>query len=124
MALKQNTKIFVRGLELQASIGIHPHEHEAAQLIIIDVELDMADIEPPSDDKLAETLDYALVAETVAEFALEAHVSLVETLAARIARWALEVDPRVRACTVSIAKPHALVNADAAGVTYNLTRDG
>ena len=124
MAVKQNTKIFVRGLELQASIGVHPHEYEAAQLIIIDVELDMADIEPPSDDKLVETLDYALVAETAAEFALEAHVRLVETLAARIARWALNVDPRVQACTVSIAKPHALVNAEAAGVTYNLTRDG
>ena len=123
MAHIQNTKIFVRGLEVQASIGVHPHEYEAAQLIIIDVELDMAGIEPPTDDKLVETLDYALVANTAAEFALEAHVRLVETLAARIARWALDVDPRVQACTVSIAKPHALVNADAAGVTYNLKRD-
>ena len=124
MTYTQNTKIFVRGLELQASIGVHPHEYEAAQLIIIDVELDMADIDPPSDDKLVETLDYSLVAEKAAEFALEAHVRLVETLAARIARWALDVDPRVLACKVSIAKPHALVNADAAGVTYNLKRDG
>lgn len=124
MAHSQNTKIFVRGLELQASIGVHPHEYEAAQLIVIDIELDMAAIEPPTEDKLIETLDYALVADTAAEFALEAHVRLVETLAARIARWALDVDPRVRACTVSIAKPHALVNADAAGVTYNLKRDG
>ncbi|NNC38877.1 MAG: dihydroneopterin aldolase [Acidimicrobiales bacterium] len=119
----QNTKIFVRGLEVQASIGVHPHEYEAAQLIIIDVELDMAGIEPPTEDKLVETLDYAVIAETAAEFALEAHVRLVETLAARIARWALDVDARVQACTVSIAKPHALVNADAAGVTYTLTRD-
>lgn len=124
MTHHQKTKIFVRGLELQASIGVHPHEHEAAQLIIIDVELDMADIEPPTDDKLGETLDYALVADTVAEFALEAHVSLVETLAARIARWALDVDPRVQGCTVTIAKPHALINADAAGVEYTLRRDG
>ena len=123
MARVQNTKIFVRGLEVQASIGVHPHEYEAPQLIIIDVELDMADIEPPSEDKLVETLDYALIAETAAEFALEAHVRLVETLAARIARWALDVDPRVRSCSVTIAKPHALVNADAAGVTYNLKRD-
>jgi len=123
MASSQNTKIFVRGLEVQASIGVHPHEHDAPQLIIIDVELDMADMEPPSDDKLVETLDYALVAEKAAEFALEAHVRLVETLAARIARWALDEDERVVACTVSIAKPHALVNADAAGATYSLKRD-
>jgi dihydroneopterin aldolase len=123
MAHTQNTKIFVRGLEVQASIGVHPHEHDAPQLIIIDVELDMADMEPPSEDKLVETLDYALVAEKSAEFALEAHVRLVETLAARVARWALDEDPRVVACTVRIAKPHALVNADAAGVTYNLKRD-
>ncbi len=123
MAYTQNTKIYVRGLEVQASIGVHPHEHDAPQLIIIDIELDMADMEPPSDDKLVETLDYALVADTAAEFALEAHVRLVETLAARIAKWALNEDKRVQACTVTIAKPHALVNAEAAGATYHLTRD-
>lgn len=118
------TKIFVKGLELQASIGVHPHEYESTQLIIIDIALDMGAMTPPSDDRLNETLDYSLVADKAAEFAQEAHVQLVETLAHRIAKWALDEDPRVLACTVSIAKPHALINADAAGVEFTLSRDG
>ncbi len=109
-------RIFVRGLQIQASIGVHPHEYEATQPVIIDVELDMGDMPSPKDDRLHETLDYGLVAEKAEAIALEAHVQLVETLAARIADWAISADPRVQACAVRISKPQALLKAEAAGV--------
>lgn len=109
------TRIFVRGLSVQASIGVHPHEYESTQPIIIDLELDMGNMPPPKRDKLAETLDYGIVAQKAEEIALEAHVQLVETLAERIATWCL-TDPRVQACAVRIAKPQALLKADIAGV--------
>lgn len=109
-------RIFVRGLMIQASIGVHPHEYEETQPVVIDVELDMGDMPAPIQDRLHETLDYGLVAEKAEEIALEAHVQLVETLADRIASWALSADPRVQACAVRIAKPQALLKADAAGV--------
>ena len=111
-----STRIFVRGLLIQASIGVHPHEHEQTQPVIIDIELDMGDMVLPKGDRLAETLDYALVAEAAERIALEAHVQLVETLAERIADWALAEDERVQRVAVSIAKPQALLKADAAGV--------
>ncbi|MGB6230628.1 MAG: dihydroneopterin aldolase [Litorimonas sp.] len=113
---ESSTRIFVRGLLIQASIGVHPHEHEQTQPVIIDIELDMGDMVLPEEDRLAETLDYALVAEAAERLALEAHVQLVETLAERIADWALAEDPRVQRVAVSIAKPQALLKADAAGV--------
>lgn len=109
-------RIFVRGLQIQASIGVHPHEYEETQPVIIDIELDMGDMPAPQHDRLHETLDYGLVAEKAEEIALQAHVQLVETLADRIAAWALSVDPRVQACAVRIAKPQALLKAEAAGV--------
>ena len=111
-----STRIFVRGLLIQASIGVHPHEHEQTQPVIIDIELDMGDMELPNEDRLHETLDYGLVAEKAEALALEAHVQLVETLAERIADWALSADPRVHRVAVSISKPQALLKADAAGV--------
>lgn len=109
-------RIFVRGLLVQASIGVHPHEHESTQPILIDIELDMGDMPAPTEDRLYETLDYSLVADKAEQIALEAHVQLVETLADRIAEWALSADKRVKACAVRIAKPQALLKADAAGV--------
>ncbi len=119
-----STKIIIKGLEVLASIGVHPHEHESTQPIIIDIELDMGAMPTPEDDRLEETLDYALVADKAAELAQEAHVQLVETLAGRIAKWALTADARVQVCSVRIAKPHALINAQTAGVEYILQRDG
>ena len=119
-----STKIIIHGLEVLASIGVHPHEHENTQMIVIDIELDMGALPTPSDDMLAETLDYALVADKASEFAQEAHVQLVETLAGRIANWALAADIRVQSCTVRIRKPHALLNAHSAGVEFTRHRDG
>ena len=119
-----STKIIIKGLEVLASIGVHPHEHTSTQPIIIDIELDMGSMPTPEYDRLEETLDYALMADKAAELAQQAHVQLVETLAGRIAEWTLAADNRVLACTVRIAKPHALINADMAGVEFVLKRDG
>ena len=114
--------IFVRGLQIEASIGVHPHEYERSQPVIIDIELDMGDMEAPSEDRLHETLDYGLVAQKAQEIALKAHVQLVETLADRIADWALSADKRVLGCRVRIEKPQALLEAKAAGVEITRTR--
>ena len=112
----QRTRIFVRGLLVQASIGVHPHEHETTQPIVIDIDLDMGGMALPNEDRLAETLDYATVADAAERLALQAHVQLVETLAERICDWALAEDERVQSVAVSISKPQALLKADAAGV--------
>ena len=117
-----STRIFVRGLMIQASIGVHPHEYESTQPVIIDVELDMGGMDLPKDDRLAETLDYGVVAEKAEEIALEAHVQLVETLAERICDWAFSADHRVMRVAVSISKPQALLKAEAAGVEVIKTR--
>ena len=116
-------RIFVRGLRVEAFIGVHPHEYERRQPIIIDIELDMGNMTPPKDDRLHETLDYGLVADTATAIALETHVQLVETLADQIATWALSADARVQACAVRIAKPQALHSADLAGVEIIRRRD-
>lgn len=116
-------RIFVRGLRVEAFIGVHPHEYERRQPIIIDIELDMGDMAPPQDDRLHETLDYGIVAQKAADIALDSHVQLVETLADRIATWALETDSRVKACAVRISKPQALDTADLAGVEVIRRRD-
>ncbi len=119
-----STHIFVSALKVEASIGVHPHEYETTQPILVDINLDMGDLPSPETDHLAETYDYAKIAEHVETLAGGAHVQLVETLAHRIADWALQSDERIRACTVKITKPHALINAGGAGVELSVKRDG
>jgi dihydroneopterin aldolase len=73
------TTIFVEGLLIEASIGVHPHEHESRQPVIMDIWVDLNGI-APEDDRLHETFDYAEVASHAERLAMEAHVQLVETL--------------------------------------------
>ena len=115
------TTIFVEGLLVDASIGVHPHEHETRQPIVIDIHVALSGIDP-EDDRLHETLDYAAVSEAAERLALQAHVQLVETLASRIITWTLEADPRVSTVKVAIRKPQALLKADAAGVVMEAER--
>ena len=115
------TQIFVEGLLVEASIGVHPHEHETRQPILIDIWVDLNGI-APEDDRLHETVDYAEVAGAAEHLSLEAHVQLVETLATRIIDWALNADNRVEGVKVRIRKPQALLKAEAAGVTMERRR--
>lgn len=112
---KSRSAIFVRGLRVDAAIGVHPHEHEGTQPVLIDVRLDLGQTPPPETDRLGETIDYEKIATKAREFARQGHVQLVETLAERLAAWCLE-DARVRSVRVRIEKPNALAAADAAGV--------
>ncbi len=112
--MKTKTKIQINGLEILASIGVHPHEHETTQPVIIDVELVLDNIALPKMDKLEETLDYGMVAEEIAKICSQAHVQLVETLAKKIGHFLLS-DTRVKKAKIKIGKPHALINAESAG---------
>ncbi|MGF1461888.1 MAG: dihydroneopterin aldolase [Maricaulaceae bacterium] len=109
------TTVFVRGLRVDASIGVHPHEHETVQPILIDIAVDLGAYPGPKEDRLAEVLDYQTLADKAETFARAGHVQLVETLAERIAAWCLR-DSRAVEVRVRIEKPQALGAAAAAGV--------
>lgn len=113
---REGLTVFVRGLEVQAGIGVYDHEHGRLQPLVIDVTLDLG---PTEVHGLADTINYETVATACRRIVSEGHVGLVETFAERLALDCLE-DPRVRAVTVRIEKPGALEAAAAAGceLTY------
>lgn len=114
-------RVFLRRLEVMATIGVHPHEQGRTQRIYVDVTADVDPDSAPRDDRLAETLDYQALAHAVQDLAVERHIQLVETLAERIADWCF-ADARVRRVHVRIEKPEALSNAAAAGCELTRTR--
>ncbi|VAV99473.1 Dihydroneopterin aldolase [hydrothermal vent metagenome] len=109
------TRIFLRGYKIMASIGVHPHEHLAKQLIKVDVELELGDTQAPQQDQLTETLNYEQLAELIENLCDQGHVQLIETLVERIATKCL-ADFAIQAVRVRIEKPGAIAKADAAGV--------
>ena len=110
--------VFVRGLEVQAAIGVHDHELGRTQPLVLDVELQLA---PRSVRRLEDTYNYEGVGEAARALLAEGHIGLVETFAERLAE-ALLADHRIRRCRVAVAKPEALKDARAAGCEVVLSR--
>ena len=105
-------KVFVRGLTIEAEIGLHPHERGRRQPLVIDVELDLA---PAAVGGIRDTVNYERLAERARALAAEGHMELVETFAERLARGCL-AEARVVRARVRVEKPQAIAGAAAAGV--------
>jgi dihydroneopterin aldolase len=113
------TSVFVRGLKVEAEIGIYEHEHGRRQPLVVDVELSLT---PGRIEHFADTFNYETVASEAARIAQAGHMNLVETFADRLAR-ALMTDPRVIRARVRVEKPEALAPAaEAAGVEVVVER--
>jgi dihydroneopterin aldolase len=104
-------RIFVRGLRVDAAIGVHAHEHGRTQPLVIDATFDLTlhDIAT-----LKDTLNYEKVGEMARAFLAKGHIILVETLAEDLAKALLAL-PHVTRAEISISKPEALKGAAGAG---------
>ncbi len=111
-------KVFVRGLRVDAEIGVHPHEKGRTQPLTIDIELELA---PGPIRSIRDTVNYETLASSARALATGGHVDLVETFAEDLARACL-ADPRTLSARVRIEKPLALEGAEAAGVEVTVRR--
>jgi len=114
--------VFIRDMVLPASIGVHAHEHRAAQRVRINVDLGVQDdgvggLSRPrvAREDLSRVVDYAAIAQTVRAIVAAGHIILVETLAERIAEACL-ADPRVHVARIRVEKLDVFADAASAGV--------
>jgi dihydroneopterin aldolase len=123
-ASRRTRLVFLRGLELMARLGIHPHEKAGPQRIRIGVELVVQDDAAPSGvgpDDFRRVVDYEALVKLAREVVARGHILLVETLAERIALAALE-DPRVERARVTVEKPAAFPDVDTVGIAIERIR--
>lgn len=112
-------RVFVRGLKVEAEVGVYAHERGHTQPLVVDVELDVTTARA---EHLSQTVNYETIAAAARDLAAEGHIELVETFAERLAERCL-VDPRVTRARVRVEKPMALApHAEAAGVEITAVR--
>ena len=105
-------RVFMRGLELEAEIGVYPYERGRLQRLVVDVEVTL---EPAPVGVLRDTLNYEVLAGDARRLAGGGHIDLVETFAQRLAAACLAHQHVIEA-RVRVEKPGALEGAAAAGV--------
>lgn len=119
IARRDSLKVFVRGLRIDARIGVHAHERGRHQPLIVEVELVLND-QPVH--ALADTVNYDDIVARAQANADVGHVELVEEYVERLANDFM-ADARVRSARVRAEKPEAITGADAVGCEVLLTRE-
>ena len=114
--LAQCRRLFLRNHVVEARIGVHGFEQGAPQRLVINLDLYVPlATSTPSDDRLAEVVDYDFIRHAVAERIARGHIVLQETLADDLLR-AMLAHPGVFAARVSTEKPDVYPDCDAVGV--------
>ena len=111
--------IRVTGLRARGFHGVLPTERRDGQEFVVDAVLHVPD---PVTDDLADTVDYAALASSLAAVVEGEPVDLIETLAARLADVCL-ADERVTRAEVTVHKPEAPVTVAVSEVSVTLVRN-
>ena len=108
-------RVFVRDLEILASVGIFEVEQRYEQRIIIALDLEVSDSYDGKSERIADVLDYSIIVRDVELIAQSRHFKLIETLAECIAESCL-ANPAVLTATVRVEKPDIMPNCRSVGI--------
>ena len=114
-------RVFVRDLEIMASVGIFEVEMRYEQRIIVGLELDVRDTYDGVSERIGDVLDYSRVVRDTEMLCQSRHFKLIETLAEAIGKQIL-ADTRVLAVSVRIEKPDIMPNCKLVGIEIRRTR--
>ncbi|NNE22036.1 MAG: dihydroneopterin aldolase [Rhizobiales bacterium] len=113
--------VFVRDLEINATLGIYEHEKLSPQRVIINIDLSIKERGEPLEDDISNVVSYEKVVDLIKEIVATGHVHLVETLAEMIAARCLEND-WITGVRVRVEKPDIIPEARSVGVEIERLR--
>jgi dihydroneopterin aldolase len=109
-------RLFLRNHTVDVRIGAHDFEKLGPQRIVFNVELFVPySASTPTQDDLAEVVDYDFIREVIAKRIAIGHVVLQETLCDDLMRT-LIAHPQVQAVRLSSCKPDVYPDCEAVGV--------
>ncbi len=111
----QSDVVFIKGLKVEAVIGVYEWERAITQPLLIDIALETDIGQAAISDNVDDALNYKAVCDDVSEWCQAIKAQLLEHLAGQIADKLLE-KYAAHTVTLSIAKPTAIKQADAVGV--------
>lgn len=108
--------IFLRDLEINATIGIFEWEKRIKQKVRIDLEMATDIAKAAASDAIEDTLDYKAISKRIIQFVEDSRYELIETLIEKVSEILLkEFD--VPWARVTISKPGAVRGSRDVGIT-------
>jgi dihydroneopterin aldolase/2-amino-4-hydroxy-6-hydroxymethyldihydropteridine diphosphokinase len=115
-------RIELRGLRVLGVHGALPEEQDRAQPFEVDLDVEADLSVAGASDHLSDTVDYGAVSAVVAAVVGGERFRLLERLAERIATQVADVDPRIRAVTVTVRKLRPPLPVDLTSAGVRITR--
>ncbi len=114
-------QIQLRGIQAFGYHGVYPEEKSTGQLFVADVLLKI-DLRPAGrSDALADTINYAALAEELVAIMENGSLDLIEALAQRLAQHCL-IDQRVTEVEVTVHKPQVKLAVPVSDVSVTIHR--
>ena len=107
--------IFIEGFVGETVIGIHESELHRPQPLVIDVHAGLPHARACDTDRIADTIDYGVVAERLRRLLVEHRLTLLEAFAENIAEILIG-EFGARWVRVKVVKPHKFSDVGAVGV--------
>ena len=107
--------IFIEGLRLQTVIGIHSSELHHPQTVVVDLHAGVPRPRACDTDRIADTIDYAVVRERLLRLAVEHRLQLLEAFAETIATILIG-EFGAAWVRVKVVKPRKFEDLEAVGV--------
>lgn len=107
--------IFLRDLEINATIGIFEWEKRIKQKVRIDLEMATDIAKAAATDSIEDTLDYKAISKRIIQFVDESQYELIETLIEKIAEIILN-EFNVPWTRVTLSKPGAVRGSRDVGI--------
>ena len=108
-------QIRIEGLQIYASVGIHPHEAEVKQPLVFHIAMTTDIVRAAETDDVSDTVDYDHVVLLVREIVGAKHHNLIESIAERVASAILrQFGRRLDRVRVRVEKPTAVQDATVA----------
>jgi dihydroneopterin aldolase len=111
LGLRQARRIYINNFRTWISMGIHEHEKQAKQPIIVSVDVYLDPASRIQRDSIRETADYEAVRGEIVRIADSGHFHLQETFCERVLAACLE-KPGVIAARVCSEKPDAYADCE------------
>lgn len=115
-------ELSLNGLEVCCIIGDLPEERVRAQRLVVDATMEISSAASDTDE-LADTVDYAALADAIRRALVAAKCRMIER-AAKIAAEECMRDGRVGSATVTVTKSGAVEGLASASARITLRREG
>ena len=114
--LQCHRRLFLKGMEVDANIGVYDFEKGVTQKLVIDVDVYvLKEDSSPKADQLDEVCDYDFSRQVISTRIKRGHVNLQETLCDELAE-SLLAHPLVMAVQLSTRKTEVYPDCEAVGV--------